>query len=346
MEQISLPIIHLVESRHIDTNTIISPVGPPPVSQQPDTPNDMVGASPFSQTHTTNHMSPGSEYGQYPDPNMPCLGIGDNPSQFQPNYGMGGPMRVQQQHFGMVSGTAPIPIQGHRYNTTSPMQHAHSRSYGEISPLAQQLQQFEMGNHIQYGQGAARSMSSSYGSSMDPSNPPKYAITSAPLAGFVGAPTTMAGTTAGHPANFGMPTVGGQGQYSMAHSNNTLFGEVDPIDAGLARIGQVYVGAGQQRNFVQNNLGQAQFGEDMAMHRSHSDSNMMPNMHHNQQQYQACMQPVHQFRQSVGGYQPQPQHQLQNWHPGQQAARPRSTSGGNRRLRDGFMQQQQQMRPN
>lgn len=345
MEQISLPIIYLVERRHIDTNTIISPVGPPPVSQQPDTPIDMAGASPFSQTHSSNHMSPGSEYGQYPGPNTPGLGIGYNPSQFQPNYGMGGPMGVQQQPFGMASGTAPIPIQGHRYNTTSPMQHAHSRSYGEISPLAQQLNRFEMGNQFQYGQDAARSMSRSYGSSMDPSSPLNYPITNPPLASFVGAPTTMAMTTAGHPANFGMPTAGAQGQYSMANSNNTLFGEIDPIDPVLARVGQAYVGTGQQANFAQNNLGQAQFGEDMAMHRSHSDSNMMPGMHHNQQQYQARMQPGHQYRQPVGGYPPQPPQQLQNLHPGQQAARPRSTSGGNQRPRNGFMQQQH-MRPN
>lgn len=345
MEQISLPIIHLIEKSLIDTNTIISPVKPPPVSQQPDTPIDMAGASPFSQRHSSSHMSPGSEYGQYSDPNMPDLGIGYNPSQFQPNYGMGGPMRVRQQPFGMSSGTAPMPIQGHRYNTTSPMQHAHSRSYSEISPLVHQLNQFEMGNQLQYGQDAARSISRSYGSSMDPSSPMNYPITSAPLVGFAGAPTTMAMTTAGHPANFGMPTAGGQGQYSMANTNNTLFGEIDPIDPQHARMGQAYVGIGPQPNFVQNNLGQAQFGEDMAMHRSHSDSNMMPGMHHNQQQYQARMQSGHQYQQSMGGYPPQPQLQLQNLHPGQQAARPRSSSGGNQRPRGGFMQQQH-MRPN
>lgn len=342
MEQISLPIIHLVERRHIDTNTIISPVGPPPVSQQPDTPIDMADVSPFSQTHSSNHMSPGSEYGQYPDPNMSGLGIGYNPSQFQPNYGLGEPMGVQQQPFGMTSGTAPIPIQGHRYNTTSPMQHAQSRSYGEISPLAHQLNQFEMGNQLQYGQDADRSMSRSYGSSMDPSSLLNYPITNTPLASFVGAPTTLAMTTAGHPANFGMPTAGGRGQYSMANNNNTLFGEIHHIDPTM---GQAYVGAGQQPNFLQNSLGQAQFGEDMAMHRSHSDSNMMPGIHHKQQQYQARMRPGHQYRQSVGGYPPQPQQQLQNLHPGQQAARPRSTSGGCQRPAGGF-KQQQHMRPN
>lgn len=342
MEQISLPIIHLVERRHIDTNTIISPIGPPPLSQQPDTPVDMAGASPFSQTHSSNHMSPGLEYNQYPDPNMSGLGIGYNPSQYQPNYGFGGPIEVQQQQpFGMASGTAPIPIKGHRYNTTSPMQHAHSRSYGDISPLAHQLNQFEVGSRLQYGQAAVTSVSRSYSSSMDPSNSLNYPINSAPLTGFAGVPTTMVMTTAGSPANFSMPTVGCQGQYSMVNSNSTLFGDIDPIDPQHVRMGQDFVRTGQHPSFVQNNLGQAQFGEDMAMHRSHSDSTMMPGMHPDQQQYQARMQPQHQYRQLVGGYPPQ---QQQGLHP-QQGGRPRSSSGGNQRPRGGAMPQQY-MRPN
>ena len=344
MEQISLPIIRLVEKRHIDTDTIISPVGPPPVNQQPETPvGTTFGASPFSQAHSSNHMSPGSEFDQYPDPspNMQGLGIGYNSSHFQPNYGVATEMGGQQQSFGMAGATAPTPLQGHSFNASSPMQHAHSRSYGEISPLAQHLDQFNMGNQLQYGNDASRSMSRSYGSPMaDPSSPFEYPVTTAPFVGMVGATTSMAMTTAGQPANFGMPTVGGQRQYSMtmAGNNNQM------IDPALGTMGANYSGIAQQANLVQGNFGQNQYA-DMAMHRSHSNSNMMPAAHHNQPRYQARMQPGHQYRLSVGEYPPQPQQQLQNLHPGQQATRPRSTSGGNQRLGDAFMQQQH-MRPN
>lgn len=267
---------------------------------------------------------------------MQELGIGYNPSQFQPNYSVATTMVGQQQSFGMAGATAPIPIQGHSFNASSPMQHAQSRSYGEISPLAQHLDQFTMGNQLQYGNDASKSMSRSYRSSTtDPSSPFEYPVTAAPFVGMAGATMSMAMATAGQLANFGTPTASSQGQYSMTMSGNNN----QMIDPTLGTMGGRYSGIPQQGNFGQNQYA------GMAMHRSHSDSNMMPAAYHNQPQYQSRMQPGHQYRLSVGEYPRQQQQQLQNLHPGQQATRPRSTSGGNQRPGGGFMQQQH-MRPN
>lgn len=322
MEQISLPIIRLVASRSIDTNTVISPVGPPPISQQPETPGGLTShASPYSQAHSGSHMSPGgSEYDQYPDPSPTNMqgGLGHNRSQsaYQmknqtPNYGM--TMADQQPGMYMSTGTGPIPIQN-GYGSLSPAQQQ-AHNIREISPLAQQLNQFGMGNQFNnYGHGASTSMSRSYQSSMaDASSPTSFPVTTAGFGGFIGATTSMPMTTGAYQATYGMPVTAPQGQ---------LFGEIDPT---LIAMGQAYGGLAQQLNF-----GQGQYADETSMHRSHSDSNMMPVMHHQYPQQQ-------QFQQQQGLAQQQlhgnasfgQQQQQQSLHPGQMMqGRPRSASGG------------------
>lgn len=325
MEQISLPIIALVESQNIDTNTIVSPVGPPPTSQQAQRSTDTVShASPYSQGHSSSHMSPGdSDFDLYHDASPTGMrGAPFNRSHSQSmfqisnqttNYSMGRSMAAPQQGVHMSSGTAPIPIQ-HKYSSSSPAQQGNT--YGEISPLVNQLDNFAMSNQFQgYGQDASRSLSRSYGSSMaDASSPTSFPVTSAPFGGLIGATTSMPMTTASYPMTYGMPTSAPQGQVGL--TGNHLFSEIDPA---LTSMGQTYGGISQQLNY-------GQYADDTAMHRSHSDSHMMSGMHQQYQQHQ------HQTPNPM-----QQQQQQQNLHPEpqMQGNRPRSTSGGNTRARGG-----------